>query len=174
MRPPHVSGKQHSKKCHILRRKGVIPTAVATGIDIGLSNLSLKTITLTLYSKLSLNLGIPRANISGNSISHVQVISIDLRPRLRLSIQARSLFTSARLRYRVYHLWRVPHGIQRDNSINTWNHHGLLRIRSRWSPVGINTARDAQEGDGHVQPIRNDLLVDTRHGCHARHRQYHL
>ncbi|KAI5452697.1 hypothetical protein NCC49_000446 [Naganishia albida] len=30
--------------------KGVIPTAVATGIDIGLSNLSLKTITLTLYT----------------------------------------------------------------------------------------------------------------------------
>ncbi|KAJ9101762.1 hypothetical protein QFC21_003101 [Naganishia friedmannii] len=30
--------------------KGIIPTAVATGMDIGLSNLSLKTISLTLYT----------------------------------------------------------------------------------------------------------------------------
>lgn len=29
----------------------VVPTAMATGLDIGLSNLSLKTITLTLYSR---------------------------------------------------------------------------------------------------------------------------
>ncbi len=28
----------------------MVPTAVATGADIGLSNLSLKTITLSLYS----------------------------------------------------------------------------------------------------------------------------
>lgn len=32
-------------------RMKIIPTAVATGADIGLSNLSLKTITLTLYSE---------------------------------------------------------------------------------------------------------------------------
>lgn len=29
----------------------VIPTAITTGLDIGLSNLSLKTVTLTLYSQ---------------------------------------------------------------------------------------------------------------------------
>lgn len=29
----------------------VMPTAISTGGDIGLSNLSLKTITLSLYSK---------------------------------------------------------------------------------------------------------------------------
>lgn len=31
-----------------------VPTAMATGLDIGLSNLSLKTITLSFYSKLPL------------------------------------------------------------------------------------------------------------------------
>ncbi len=31
----------------------ILPTAIATGGDIGLSNLSLKTITLSLYSKSS-------------------------------------------------------------------------------------------------------------------------
>ena len=34
-----------------LKRKKAVPTAVATGLDIGLSNLSLKTITLSFYSE---------------------------------------------------------------------------------------------------------------------------
>jgi len=34
-----------------VHRKKAVPTAVSTGLDIGLSNLSLKTITLSFYSK---------------------------------------------------------------------------------------------------------------------------
>ena len=35
----------------IAHRKKAVPTAVSTGLDIGLSNLSLKTITLSFYSE---------------------------------------------------------------------------------------------------------------------------
>ena len=35
-----------------LVRKKAIPTALATGLDIGFSNLSLKTITLSFYSNV--------------------------------------------------------------------------------------------------------------------------
>lgn len=34
----------------ILRRKKAVPTAVATSLDVGLSNLSLRTISLSFYS----------------------------------------------------------------------------------------------------------------------------
>lgn len=35
----------------VVFRKRALPTAVTTGLDIGLSNLSLKTITLSFYSE---------------------------------------------------------------------------------------------------------------------------
>jgi hypothetical protein len=43
------------------RRQKVVPTAVATGLDIGLSNLSLRAITLSFYSKPSL--GVPPGDL---------------------------------------------------------------------------------------------------------------
>lgn len=46
----------------ILHRKKAVPTAIATSLDIGLSNLSLKTITLSFYSRCLLLIDIAILN----------------------------------------------------------------------------------------------------------------
>lgn len=60
-RPPHNPGRRDyalvrsfiylAKNVYAPFRQKVVPTAVATGLDIGLSNLSLKLITLSFYSE---------------------------------------------------------------------------------------------------------------------------
>lgn len=43
--------RQRSLCLDLLHRRKAVPTGITTGLDIGLSNLSLKLITLSFYSK---------------------------------------------------------------------------------------------------------------------------
>jgi hypothetical protein len=49
-------------------RSKIFPTAISTGGDIGLSNLSLKTITLSLYSQFSFNSQVAGVELNGRPI----------------------------------------------------------------------------------------------------------
>lgn len=49
---PSLRPKERPQKYDYMTK--VVPTAATTGLDIGLSNLSLKTVTLTLYSELKI------------------------------------------------------------------------------------------------------------------------
>jgi hypothetical protein len=61
------------------------PCGMATGLDIGLGNMSLKFITLTFYSR-----DVPPKPISflSNDVfsSNVQILLLSLRPHVRLSL----------------------------------------------------------------------------------------
>lgn len=66
------------------------PCGAATGLDIGLGNMSLKFITLTFYSMFSKVHQYIYADHS--SLSNVQIIFSSLRPRLRLPLPPRRPF----------------------------------------------------------------------------------
>lgn len=63
------------------------PCGAATGLDIGLGNMSLKYITLTFYS-MSCH-GHRQTYTDKLPISNVQVLLSRIRPRLRLSLPSR-------------------------------------------------------------------------------------
>ena len=74
----------------------VVPTAVTTGIDIGLSNLSLKTVTLTLYSEFRMGKQIQDQSLITDTFaltrySDVQVINAHLCAHVRLSLSTRGI-----------------------------------------------------------------------------------
>lgn len=66
------------------------PCGAATGLDIGLGNMSLKFITLTFYS-MSLK-AYRYLDANGSPFSNVQVLLSRIRPRLRLSLPSRRPF----------------------------------------------------------------------------------
>lgn len=63
------------------------PCGAATGLDIGLGNMSLKFITLTFYSMFVNDCCY--IDTDNSSLSNVQVIFSGLRPRLRLPLPPR-------------------------------------------------------------------------------------
>lgn len=65
----------------------VSPCGAATGLDIGLGNMSLKFITLTFYSKSSLSQ--PPLDTDTSGYSNVQILFFSLRPLLRLPLPPR-------------------------------------------------------------------------------------
>lgn len=67
------------------------PCGMATGLDIGLGNMSLKFISLTFYSLSSLGTS---PNSTDILFSHVQILISRVRSVIRLRLQARTpLFT---------------------------------------------------------------------------------
>ena len=81
----------------VARRKKAVPTAVSTGLDIGLSNLSLKTITLSFYSeRFATRPYHILINCADKSVdSYVQVFIARLRLGFCVSLPPRNFFHPA-------------------------------------------------------------------------------
>lgn len=88
-------------------RKRAVPTAVATGLDIGLSNLSLKTITLSFYSEFLVDRD---HNLSSSSDSNVQIVVTNICARVRVSFPTRSFLLAPGCSYLANFCWGPPNG----------------------------------------------------------------
>lgn len=91
-----------SVEIKIYSRKAV-PTAVATSLDIGLSNLSLKLITLSFYSALHFIYSFIQP--FNTPISHVQIFVTDFRLDVCLLLQVGEILSSARGRHPTHLHW---------------------------------------------------------------------
>ena len=151
----------------LMSRSKIAPTAMSTVGDIGLSNMSLKVITLSLYSEYPLLS--PRLYPHA---SHGKVFRAALCPPLRLSLPRRKVLAPPARRRPAHHVRGVPHGVQHHIGLGARPHHGLLGIRSFRSPMGVDRTRHAPEIHGAEQPIRDDILARPIHGSVCRGRQH--
>jgi len=91
----------------IFYRKKAVPTAVASGLDIGLSNLSLKTIPLSFYSEFLVDCD---NNLSSCSDSNVQIVVTNIRVGVRVSFPIRSFLLASSCGYLANFCWGSPNG----------------------------------------------------------------
>jgi hypothetical protein len=92
------------------QRKKAVPTAVATGLDIGLSNLSLKMITLSFYSEFPFLVDHDNNFELMISDSNVQIVVPNIRVAIRVSFPARSFLLAPGCSYLANFCWGSPNG----------------------------------------------------------------
>lgn len=87
------------------------PCGAATGLDIGLGNMSLKFISLTFYSKHPL-LDILNGYLT--VASNVQILRLGIRPTLRLPLPTGETLLETRRHHRYHDSWRGHDGSRRN------------------------------------------------------------
>lgn len=145
----------------------VMPTAISTGGDIGLSNLSLKTITLSLYSTCSTKLARVKQLISSN----VQILDPHLRPHRGIRIQARILLTPLDSSHLPDIIRCLPDVVRHDHGRYPRDHHGVLSLCPIRFKMGVNGNGHAQEINGIIESFRYYFLVGPFDGCCTRRRE---
>lgn len=159
------------------RKKG-IPAAVSSGLDIGLSNLSLKMITLSFYSKhpaVCLYV-VGCANESPNRIvySHVQVFLSCIRLGLCILLPPRDFLSPTDRRHPPHLCGRASYGSDGDSFRPSWVYYRSLCQRTRGPAVVPHSNALARQTLWNEPPRRNHLLAGTCHGTHYGYRQYLL
>lgn len=109
--PKKFKPERNPSTKHFVTR--AVPTAIATSLDIGLSNLSLKTITLTFYSKsffISTPPFFPGCGGLTTPCSHDQVFIPHLCPVICISFQARKVLLALNWGHFFDLFWCTTHG----------------------------------------------------------------
>ena len=106
-----------SAKLTTINRKKVFPTAVATSLDIGLSNLSLKTISLSFYSQWIYM----RLRVSTQlTFSDVQIFLAYFRPAICLPLPLGEILMAPNWSYYSHIFGRPAHGRDRNPLYSPW------------------------------------------------------
>lgn len=164
-------------------RKKAIPTAVSSGLDIGLSNLSLKMITLSFYSKYSPcactrvhGIIIGGADKLANHIvhSHVQVFISCLCLGLCFLLPPRDFLPPTGRGHPPHLCWRASYGSDGEPFRPGWVYCRYLRQRPRGPTVVPHSNALARQTLRNEPSRGNHLLAGTHHGSHYGYRQYLL
>ena len=155
-----LSAQCYSTVSDINYSKKAGPCGVSTGLDIGLSNLSLKSITLSFYSEaLAI---IVRHSLS--VCSYVQIIVTRLCPPLCLPLSPRATNLALSGHYHRHHRRSRPHGFRRDEVLLHWHDRSAVSISNGWTEMGAHSKAARQGSHGPQQPFRNAFLAGTNHG----------
>ena len=149
-------------------RTKAFPTGATTAMDIGLSNLSLKFITLSFYSTpMPLCITHELTTTATATTSYVQVLIVNLCTPLCLSLSYRSILLAPCIRHYPHLCWCCPHGRHRNCLPLYRNAHGVFCVCLRRVTMepDANLVEKARNGNGHAG--RNSILAGSYNGIHA-------
>lgn len=160
-------------------RRRAIPAAVSGGLDIGLSNLSLKMVTLSFYSKHPsvcvctwYPYGYAYKSPNLTVYSYVQVFLSCVRLGLCFLLPFRDFLPPTDWRHPPHLCGRASYGSDGIQFRPWWFYYRSLSQRPRGLTVVPHSNALARQTLWNEQPRRDHLLAGTYYGSHHGYRQF--